>query len=289
MKLQEMNKEDLIDIKSLDIFPFMRVIWHSGDSKRIWGPKFENSKPLHHKSEYEMVRQGFRKCATMHFTNSSFDTYIERILEDGLFWLPIQRTKSYGGFAHKHYPTSADDPNSSVYGVLCSDIESGNKFREASGYFGNVESSDHGVIGGLLGFPECDYEFFNDVWLEGFFDPMWQHAVNADSVEMIGERTLKIKESIYNTQLLRYTGHRFNSHFPHSLSCKKSIEVGKNWEKVGNSLNSAAVKDLKDILRLPAKWTCLHGIAQIETPHFTVVTNSMPTKEKWTILFEASD
>ncbi len=283
----KMTKDDLIE--DLDIFPFTRLIWHSEKSRRIWEPKFKNAAPLHHKSEYEMVRQGYRKCATLHFASKSFDSLIEKILEDGLIWLPIQRTKSYGGFAHKHYPTTADDPDSSVYGVLSSSVEDANLFRKASGYFQNREACDHSIIGELLGFPDCDYVFFNDVWMDGFFDPMWQHAIVADSAEMTGERTLKVEESIYNVQLLRYTGHRFNSHFPHSLSCKKSQEVGKKWEEVGNYLNPSAVEDLKDILRLPIKWTCLHGIAQVETPHFTLLTNSMPTKERWTILFEALD
>lgn len=282
-----MIKEDLIE--NLDIFPFTRVIWHSRKFKKIWEPKFRNSAPLHHKSEYEMVKQGCRKCATLHFANHTFDSLIERVTEDGLYWLPIQRTKNYNGFSHQHFPTTANDPDSSVYGVLSSSIEDANMFREASGYFQDREKCDHGIIGKLLGFPECDYDFFNDVWMTGFFDPMWQQAVATKGAQMIGERTIKVTGSIYNVQILRYTGHRFNSHFPHSLDCEKSLQTGENWEKIGNALNEVAVEDMKDILRLPMKWSCLHGIAQVETPYFTVLTNSMPTKEKWIIFFEAND
>jgi hypothetical protein len=36
---------------------------------------------------------------------------------------------------------------------------------------------------------------------------------------------------------------------------------------------------------MPLSWSCLHGVAIVETQAFTVITNSLPTKERWTVLF----
>jgi len=283
MKINKMTKDDLLP--ELDIFPFTRTIWHNKSEVKLWKKKIEMAYPLHHRSEYEMVKQGYRKCATMHLKPQTFEKNIEKITKDKLVWLPIQRTKSYNGFSHKHFPTSGDDPNSSVYGVLARKIKDAKLFKESS----RGDKTDHSIIGNLLGFPKCAGYFFNDVWMKGFFDPMWQQATNTDNAKMIDERTIKIKGSIYNNQLLRYIGLRFNSHLPCSFICEDSIEKGKQWEKVGKIQNEEAVNDLKDILNLDIKWTCLHGIAQIETKYFTIITNSLPTKEKWTILFKSID
>ena len=284
MNIQIMTKEDLME--GIDIFPFTRTIWHNHKDVELWKKKYNMACPLHHRAEYLMVKQGHRKCATTHLRPQTFEKTLEKIYQDNLVWLPIQRTKSYNGFSHKHFPTDGNDPDSSVYGVLARNLEDAELFRSSSR---NDEGTDHNTIGDLLGFPSCAGEFFNDIWLSGFFDPMWQQAVNTKNAELIDDRTVKVTGSIYNNQLLRYVGLRFNSHLPCSFNCDKSIETGKVWEEVGESLNKEAAGDLKDILRLDMEWSCLHGVAQIQTKYFTIITNSLPTKDRWVIKYEAID
>jgi hypothetical protein len=245
-----------------------------------WGDKVRMARSLHHELEYLMVKHQKRKCATMHITPRNYDVLMERIQQDGLVWLPEQRTKSYSGFSHKHFPTDHIDMNTSVYGDLSYDIKYAEEFRNASG----DKNTDHKVIGELLGFPECCSQFFIDAWTEGYFDPLYQAAVyNKENYEQIDERRIKIKPHIATNQFLRYYGFRLTSHFPCSPSCEESIKVGKDWYNLAKKHRPTKLKYLEEILCMPAKWSINHGVAIVTTYPFTLLANSLPTKKEWVI------
>ena len=92
-----------------------------------------------------------------------------------------------------------------------------------------------------------------------------------------------------NIPLIRYVGLRFISHLPHAFTCEASAEFGKIWYEVGRDIDRQSAEKLKEILTTPFTWSVLHGIATIETPYFTIITNSIPTKEKWTIEMHGVD
>ena len=286
MDIVKMTKDDLME--NIDLKPFTRIIWHGQAEKDEWGHLITNISNMHHRSEYEMVKRGYRKCGTLHITPQMYDTTVEQLMKDEMQWLPIQRTKSYDGFSHTHFPTDRNDMDSSVYGVIAKELKDAEKFREASGYM-NTNGVNHSQIGELLGFPECCRTFFSEDWVEGFFDPMWQGAVNSDTAKMIGERAVRVEAPFVNIPLIRYVGLRFISHLPHAFTCEASAEFGKIWYEVGRDIDRQSAEKLKEILTTPFTWSVLHGIATIETPYFTIVTNSIPTKEKWTIEMHGVD
>lgn len=273
-------------VEGLEPYPFVNLFYNSHRSIEEWKQKVTRAVSLHNKAEYITVKEGLRACATIHLNPNDYDKMIERITKDGLVWLPIQRTKKYSGFAHRHYPVDQLDANSSVYGVLAKRLEDAEAFREASS--GTTEKpTDHETIGKLLGFPQCCSEFFNEIWPD-FVDPVFQTAERTSGSEWLSENEIQVKIQPETNQMLRYAGFRIGSHFPCRLDCEETIKTAKMWIDTMKSISEEGTKDLMDILSLPGKWSVLKGIALVETEHFTIMTNSMPTKGKWTVYWEGS-
>lgn len=192
--------------------------------------------------------------------------------------------------SHKHFPTDASDPDSTVYGVLARTFKHAEAFRAASAYGPYAgKPTKHGAIGRLLGFPKCCCDFFNEVWPMGYYDPLWQAAVNTPGHERISETHIKVKGSVHAHQLLRYLGFRITSHLPCSFVCEDTVKVGKVWLEVMRDLDPLGTDALLDILRLPLKWRCYRGVAVVEAEAFIASTNSMPTENEYVIEFEAMD
>lgn len=282
----KMNTNDLLPI---DISPFTRVIWNSTEARERYEPLLQKAAPLHDRAEYEMVRQEKRRCGTLHLAPHNYHQLVDRLQKDGMVWLPIQWTKNYHGFSHRHLPTVPGDSDSSCYGVMARNLEDAEAFRTASAYQGrNKGEVDHEAIAELLGFPACCGEFFVDKWGEGYFDPVWQSAEDTAGANVIADRTIEVEGSIHTHQMLRYYGLRTTSNFPCSLDCEDTIKLGDAWLEVMRSMDPVATNYLIEILSMPLAWSCLHGVTTVETPAFTLITNSLPTKERWTVLFNVA-
>src|SRR5690606_19898793 len=109
------TRDDLLDGPGLH--QCVEVVSHSQKAKDAWEERVQRARRLHDRVEFEMVARGHRRAATLHLSPRYFEHQVEQIHKAGLVWLPIQRTRNYSGFSHKHFPTTGDDPNSSVYGV----------------------------------------------------------------------------------------------------------------------------------------------------------------------------
>lgn len=265
--------------KSIDIFPFTRVIYNSPEAQKEWSPKIYDAASLHHRAEFEMVRMGYRRAATMHISPRTYDKDIEMIMQNNLVWLPIQCTKNYSGFSHKHYPANPGDPNTSVYGVLARTLEDAETFRRAS-----RNPVDHDVIGELLGFPKCCRDFFNEVWAAGYYDPVWQAAERTKGAQKVSDTHIILKE-VYPSAVhsLRYAGPRITSHLSCSFSCEESNKVGQKWIECMEKIDRKGLHNMLEILNLPWRWSVYRGIAIVTTPYFRIITNSMPTIKEYVI------
>lgn len=271
-------------IQDLDIHPFTQFVWRGTDKQLEWSGRLKTARSLHDAAEYEMVRQGHRKCATVHLTPRSYDQQIERIMRDGLVWLPIQRTQTYAGFSHKHFPVQQLDMNSTVYGVLARNVEDAEAFREASGCY-RPNHTDHEAIGKLLGFPPCCTEFFNNIWAAGYYDPLWQAAMNTPDIEQVSDTHLRVGGTVHANQFMRYIGLRITSHFPCSLECTATKEIGEVWVQIMREIDPIGTDALLDLLRIPLTWSCYRGVAIVTTDAFIASTNSMPTAQEYIVEF----
>lgn len=288
-----MFKPKLPAIKpDFEIKHFTRIIWRTPDDRDTWAPRLQRISRAYGAAEYEMVRRGYRRAATYHVDIRNFGEFIERIQRDGLYFFPIAKSAYYQGFSHYHVPPKPGEPFY-WYGALVRDPEDGKLFREAS-----RKQDGHIVIGELLGYPRCCTEFFQEVWSQGYYDPLWQAAENDGDPVLERNKWLGIEDRyvIYipdaypeAIQELRYFGIRITSHLPHSHRCKETRKVGRRWLEVIGDIDAEAARWLRKILESPIVWDSFHGVAQVHTPWFIGLTHTFPYLDKRRIIVLNSD
>lgn len=262
-------------IEGLDISPFTRLIWKNNDTAKLWSKRLNMVARLQHAAEYLTVKEGIRPCATLHIDNKS-EELIEQITRDGLYWIPIQRVGKYQGFAHYHPPVK-DINNSTVYGVLASKLSDAELFKNAS------RMGNHNIIGQLLGYPECCIEFFNKVWKQGYYDPLFNIALNTNQRKE-KDNIIEVNPQLATNQFLRYWGVRLTTHFPCSYHCEETVKVGKMWFNLINKIDKEVSEWMIELLTTPFEWSVYRGIAEVKHKYFYGLTNSLPTSEKLTVV-----
>lgn len=115
------------------------------------------------------------------------------------------------------------------------------------------EVRDGEAIGRMLGFPACCRAFFARTWGAGSPDPTPDMATVSGPWEA-------------NT-LLRWLGVRLVPHLPCSASCEATVAQARAFLEVGRRIG-ADVTSLEELLRLPASYSAVNGVAIVETPHF---------------------
>jgi len=272
----------------IELDPFTRVYVKYPHSERKIREMLSRANKLTNLVEYETVKRGLRKCDVYHVYPERFDEQIQRVVMDGLVWLPILRSRSYSGFSHRHFPVNKLGPNTFVYGVVCRSLEDAKKFKEAH----RERNTDHVTIGRLLGYPECDIKFFVTVWGNRILDPVYEIAVNTETsevdindVEGITKYTVRVTGHPYLNQLARYTSLRIATWFPHSYTCKDSIQVADKWFKLMKELDDETADWILDQLSQPMKWSLLYGVVEVDTPTLRIVAASYFTDHKKVVLW----
>lgn len=268
-----MKKMELI--QGLDIHPFTKIYWKRRNDRLL--SLVTRASHIYHEAEYETVKRRLRKCSTHHITPDGFEDEIERITSDGLFWIPIARSKHYEGFSHKHFHTHRADPERTVYGTLSWKLDHAKQFKEASN-----NGCNHIKIAGLLGYPDCCAKFFAKVWKQGYYDPIWQAAENTEGAKREGN-TIQLSTNGYANESMRYFGLRIVPQLTCNFKCKESEKQGKIFLEVMRELDNEAADFLFEHLKEEMTWSVLHGIGQVETEDFVGITNSMPTGERFTV------
>ena len=246
-------------LEGIELPPFARTQWKNAESREEWGPVVKLATQAYNRAELETVRQGWRRCTTMHFNPNSMTEDIKRL--KGLAYLPITRVGCYQGFAHRH-PAVEDGKPWNYYGVVGKTVEDAWAFVEAT------RVGDHGAMGDLLGYPKCCQDFFSTVWMAGFIDPVYQAAERTEGAKIEGNTVVIPSSATFDG--LRYIGVRMVPHLPCSFSCQGSGEIAEKWQLL------EGMDTVAKLLALPITWSCLNGIALVSTPHFQVSTNSNP-------------
>lgn len=263
-------------LTGIDVPPMARTIWVSPEARQAWGPTIQAASLWYYAIERLTVKEGLRKCTTVHVNPNNLSASLLSFAEEGLVFLPLRRVGSYSGFAHYHPPV-VDGKSWSYYGVLSCSLTSAKAFFKAS------DAGDHKTIGELLGYPKCCIEFFNHVWKQGYYDPIWQAATRTDGTSRSDNVV-----TIPNSRLwagLRYVGIRAVPHLPCSFSCIESMRMFNAWHDASRHAG-LEISSLLSMLALPVEWNCLKGIAEVTTPYFRVVTNSVPCYPKYIVKME---
>lgn len=265
----------MILIPDMKMGPFCRTQWVSPKAKHVWEPRVAKAASAYYRLELETVKAGIRKCTTRHVSPDRLDSQLKEFAKEGLVWLPRVRVGAYSGFANAH-PAVIDGKPWNWYGPVAASIEHALAFVEAE------ERGDHDTIGQLLGFPPCCRKLFSTVWMAGYVDPVWQSACETKTAKLAGERHLTLAGddlwlSWYGT---RYNGTRLTPHLACSFNCKGTLENARNWWEQGQKQRVRGLRELKALLSLPTRWDALHGVTQVTTPIFRLVTNSVACAEQ---------
>ena len=79
-------------------------------------------------------------------------------------------------------------------------------------------------------------------------------------------------------------GTRAIAHWPCSLDCRKSEQLGMQFLDLGRSLGfTEEVECLMELLDWPVEWSALHGIAEIRTPVVKIAGRNDPTTERYVV------
>jgi hypothetical protein len=258
-----------------DLKPFVKIAWKSNSIKNEWAETFRVAGQLSFKAEYEMVKQNLRKANVFHMTPQNFDTQIETITKDKLVFLPMLKSKSYSGFSHKHFPIDKLDMDSFVYGVVTRDLETANKFVEAS------KHSDHVTQGQLLGYPKCCCEAFQNNWLNKHaLDPCYEAAINTLGHKIDDDKTMHVKGYPLLNSMLRYFGIKISPFFPCNFKCDNALKVGETWFKLMKSMDEDVANKIEGLLNQPLTWSLHKSIIYIKTPQFLGVVNGYDCENK---------
>jgi len=252
-------------IKELDLKPFLRIIWMNRKAQDAWEKPIQEISTLIQELEILSVQEGQRACATTTISVRELVNFTSRYPD--LIFKPIRLAKKFSGFAHKHENPGSEDKDFYVHLVISKELYHANQFYEAH------NKGNHDIQGELLGFPKCCRDFFTDVWAKGYIDPIWQMK-DADRIHP------------YSNPLLRYLGVRLSFHIPCSFHCIETIKIAQ--ERLKLTRNDKLVKPMEALLSMDVEWDCLHGIAQIKTPLFWIITSSTPSQERHIVKIKGS-
>lgn len=245
---------------------FTRISWTSDAARDAWAPRIKRIGQAWRDIEWLSVVDGLRRCAIAVVSAEELLTSPKTWLAHGLTFLPLElQGASASGYSAVAKKAAIGDP------VM---------FRIALGRLDDLctlsrawTHGDDAVLGEYLGFPRCCVDFFESTWVQrGSIDPTgWM--TDAEAVTIPGSDAQL--EPLHTNILLRWAGVRAVPHLPCSHSCRPTAELGRKMMRVGRAagfLDETAW--IEQMLSWPVEWSALHGIAELRTPVFKVVTRT---------------
>lgn len=261
------------------------IEYASVTARNEWAKKIEQANILP-RLEHETVKHGQRPCGLLFGVEpAQLDELTSKYAKDGFTLEPIARMALAGeGFSHFVEPPK----NSDAYRLKCVIAR---RQRDVDRFVVADRERDDLKIGQMLGYPKCCSRFFERVWRQSCFDPIWETAENTkgDAVrstdvcrDVLGnavERTIALAphtEACKISSCLRYIGVRITSHFACTANCRSSIKIANQRISLARHLDIIGVNAALEILRLPCRWECQQGLAVVSTPAFRFSVPSMP-------------
>jgi hypothetical protein len=202
-----------------------------------------------------------------HLSSHNYDKEIEKIIDDGMVFKPILRSRVYDGFSHKHFPVNALGPNVMVYGVISHDLDTANEFKQAH----TGQSTDHAKIGELLGYPKCCCKSFKTDFKRSF-DPVYEPAGRTPGADFSNECVSLVDYDVRLRVDLRYVGIRIIPFFPCSYKCQEAHRVSKTWLDLMYSIDSDMTNEIIQVLEItPTKWSNRNGQIHVVHPDFQIM------------------
>lgn len=231
---------------------FTRVIYSSKEMEDTWKPRITLISNRVRQLEIETVVRGLRKACLVNLSEDELKDNADELSRKGKCVVPltlIPTGKNYSSNAVKY---EKGMPFS--YRCLVTSPE------DMPSFFKAFIEGDNQVMGELLGYPKCCIEFFEKAW--------------PGKVDTTIEMEKAEEYSIWCNVLLRYLGCRMVFHLPCSFKCKETESIGLRYFKLLHEYFEQEALWLQEMLSWPTRWTGLHGIAEIKTPVFKVMTRT---------------
>lgn len=264
----------------VEVPPFSKFVWRTPEIEKKWEPLRRRIYGAVSYTEYETVRRGFRRCDVYDFGPDNIMNRLKKPALDGLVFLPILISETYGGYGHRHYLTPKFGDRTFIYGVVSTSLDDAIKFHDAGvpdvkqrirpwpETEMNPNGIDHNVTGALLGYPACDRKFFQNTWLrDGCLDPMYEMAKNTVGAEVRGS-TVKVSGYPHLNRLARYWGFNIIPHFPHSFDCRFAKEFADQWFSIMREYDAEAADACLEVLSQPMVWSMTNAVTTLEHPLF---------------------
>lgn len=242
-------------------------------AKEYWEPKIKLARMAANQLEFLSIIHNLRKCCTVHIKKEEFEDKSKYYLENyGLFLTVIKCIVAFKGFSETHREPKENE-KAILFCTLTKNVQDGIDFKNA------YNNNNHEEMGKILGYPSCCSKSLMENMHNGYFDSTFQQAEKTNEKYIKSKEETKIRLS-YRTpweinSFLRIIGLRIIPHEPCSNDCEKSLNMAKEWLKLGEELELEGLEDLKFLLQISCEWDALKGIGYITTPIFKIERNSV--------------
>jgi hypothetical protein len=271
-----------MELLNFQMPPFTRTVFASKEAKDEWAVRLDNAQDLFTKLEQLSVKRGLRSCTTVYIPHDKLEEKAKEFEEEGLYFTPARKVNTHNGFTITHGHLDEKQPWQ-WFGALSSNKQDSERWVRA------YHEYDHETMGTLLGYPECCKKFFQEKWIKGYIDPVWQQAENTHNSTRreINDKTIYLNNSDnwQSNQLLKYISIRLVPHISCSMDCKATQEQATKWAEIyiDEYGYDDDMKTVEEVLSMPVEWSALHGISYIVTPIFKIETNSVACHPKYTV------
>lgn len=258
---------------------FTRVTWSSQPARDLWAPRVSRIAQAWEQVEQHAVAAGVKRSCLQNVPPAQLPQATADAAKLGLIALPLAQVAAGGLYSATSRP--AQDGQPWVYRVTYTTAAHAAQWQEA------WARSDDTLIGWLLGYPACCQAFFRRWWVqERMVDLTWPAALGGEDVDPGDGVTLARGFAPEANILGRWLGVRLVSHMPCSFGCDESVKIGCAMWAAGN--DAGFVDEMawaKEALAWPTEWSALHGIAEVKTPIWKVLTRTDATASKYSVRF----
>jgi hypothetical protein len=254
---------------------YTRCYWVNDRGQKIWEPRILHIQKSWREIEHLSVVEGLRACCPTEMNAEELVSFANQYPQVILYLL-----------------NSSSDPLLSPYSNSCELHKNVNYLVMILKQDGKQQLlrdaerilSSRKKLGMFFGYPSCCCDFFQKNMNEKFINSTWNMALNTIPSKASSDLIEIVCAPETNT-FLRTIGLRAVPHWPCSFSCDDTIRNGVEFMNIGKKYGfSNEMAWLKEVLSLPVQWRTLHGIEEIKTPLFKILTRTYyPMPKKYVI------
>lgn len=160
-----------------------------------------------------------------------------------------------GGYANTVKKVPSSYPERGLYHIYLSKDGNKSKFLKIM-----ENKNDDRAVGEMLGYPKCCVDFF-------IANREKQQKIQNDFILPALENSEGFEFPFYANHAMRYFDCTLLSHFPHSFSCKETIEIAKKNLETLKQYDAIMAENYENTLKCAVLYTENDGIFSLRNPH----------------------